>query len=137
MNTCVTGRVEEIKAYYQQRASVDHYATSPDRHLREVEIDYIGRNLADGLRVLDIGCGNGYSTLCHAVKHQAHFIGGDFVPEMVQAAERLRDSFSLKGRVDSKSPTSPVSSMPMRPLTPSSVSAVCSICRRVKHNGKR
>ena len=100
MNTKVTGQLEEIKAYYKQRATVDHYATSPDRHLREIEIEYIGRRLADGLRVLDIGCGNGYSTLCHAAKHNAHFVGGDFVPEMVQAAERLRDSFTLKGRVD-------------------------------------
>ncbi len=75
--------VGEIQAYYRVRASTDNYATSPDFNLREVENHYLPRWLCDDITVLDAGCGNGYSTLCHAARYRADFAGVDFVPEMI------------------------------------------------------
>ena len=91
-----------IQAYYRKRASLDKYATSPDFNLREVEIEYLSRWLKDGLKILDAGCGNGFSTLCHAAKYNSSFTGIDFVPEMIQAANLLTKNFSLSGRVEFK-----------------------------------
>ncbi len=99
MSSELNEAVEEIKAYYRKRATTDKYATSPDFNLREIETHYMANWLKDGLDVLDVGCGNGYSTLCHAAKFRSLFTGIDFVPEMVEAAQALRSKFPLVGTV--------------------------------------
>jgi ubiquinone/menaquinone biosynthesis C-methylase UbiE len=91
--------VEQIKDYYRQRAGLGNYATSPDFNLREVENDYLSRELADGLAVLDVGCGTGYSTLTHASRWKSAFTGIDFVPEMIEAARSATGRFALRGSV--------------------------------------
>lgn len=90
--------LDEIKNYYKARATADRYVTSPDFNLREVEIEYLARWLQEGVKILDVGCGNGYSTLRHASRFNASFVGIDFVPEMVQAANLLAKEFQLKGQ---------------------------------------
>ena len=90
---------KEIMEYYRERATTDRYATSPDFNLREVEIEYLARWLRDECEVLDVGCGNGYSDFCHAALFNSNFIGVDFVPEMVKAANQMLDQFELKGGV--------------------------------------
>lgn len=92
--------VGEIQAYYRQRASTNKYATSPDFNLREVENEHLSRQLGDGLRVLDVGCGNGYSTLCYAARWSARFVGIDFVPEMVESARTMAGELVLRGKVE-------------------------------------
>lgn len=91
--------VENIRAIYRARATVDRYATSPDFNLRELEIESICRYLSANKRVLDVGCGNGYSTLSFAGQFESDFTGIDFVPEMVEAAEQLRLKARPKGNV--------------------------------------
>lgn len=91
---------KEIQNYYKKRASPNHYATSPDFNLREIEIEYLSRFLKDDIKILDVGCGNGYSTLTLASKYKSSFTGIDFVPEMVTEAENLKKSFSFQGSVD-------------------------------------
>src|SRR5512139_2080361 len=100
MGEDVKSKVNEIQEYYRVRAGSGRYATSPDFNLREVEIDYLSRWMKDGLRVLDVGCGNGYSTLCHATMFSSQFVGVDFVPEMVAEAKILSKDFQPKGEVD-------------------------------------
>lgn len=90
---------KEIIEYYRERATTDRYATSPDFNLREVEIEYLSRWLRDERQVLDVGCGNGYSDFCHAASFNSSFIGVDFVPEMVKAANQMLHQFELKGEV--------------------------------------
>jgi ubiquinone/menaquinone biosynthesis C-methylase UbiE len=97
-DTCDT--ISQIKDYYRKKASVDRYATSPDFNLREVEIEYISRWLKDDCHVLDVGCGNGFSTLSFATTHKSRFIGVDFVPEMIDSAHMLEKEFNLTGSVD-------------------------------------
>lgn len=92
--------VAQIHEYYRKRASTEAYATSPDFNLREVEINFLARWLRNDIAVLDAGCGNGYSTLCHAARFRASFTGIDFVLEMVEAARQLQQRFTLAGSVD-------------------------------------
>jgi ubiquinone/menaquinone biosynthesis C-methylase UbiE len=93
---------DEIQQYYRVRASTGRYATSPDFNLREIEIEYLSRWLRDGVRVLDVGCGNGYSTLCFGSRFCSSFTGIDFVTEMVGKAESFAQEFQLKGQVEFK-----------------------------------
>ena len=91
--------IQDIRQFYRDRANTDLYSTSPDFNLREIEIEYISRFLTDNQRVLDVGCGNGYSTLCYAARVNSEFCGIDFVPEMITAAQDLRSRFQIKGSV--------------------------------------
>jgi ubiquinone/menaquinone biosynthesis C-methylase UbiE len=94
--------IEEIRQFYRSRATSNPYATSPDLNLREIEIEYILHHIANNERVLDVGCGNGYSTVCFATKVNSRFYGVDFVPEMIEASQNLRSQFHLQGTVTFK-----------------------------------
>lgn len=89
----------EIKEYYKNKATLNPYATSPDFNLREVEIEYLSKHLKDNIKILDVGCGNGYSTLSLASKYNSSFTGIDFVPDMIDRANILKNNFSLKGDI--------------------------------------
>jgi ubiquinone/menaquinone biosynthesis C-methylase UbiE len=92
-------KADRIREFFRARASANKYATSLDFHLREIEIEYISRHLAGSRRVLDVGCGNGYSTLCYAAQVNAEFVGIDFVPEMISGAQELSRQFRTNGKV--------------------------------------
>jgi len=94
------GKIAEIQEYYRARAGSGKYATSPDFNLREVEIEYLARWMRDDLKILDVGCGNGYSTLCHAKQFASFFFGVDFVPEMIAQAKLLSKEFEVKGQME-------------------------------------
>lgn len=100
MSEDIKNKTAEIQEYYRARAGSGRYATSPDFNLREVEIDYLSRWMQDGLRILDVGCGNGYSTLCHATRFESQFTGVDFVPEMIDQARVLSKNFQQKGKIE-------------------------------------
>jgi len=68
----------------------------------ELEIREIVRHLADGDRVLDVGCANGYSTVQFASQKRVEVRGLDYIPEMIEQA-RLRAASmapALIGRVE-------------------------------------
>ena len=62
-----------VKERYVKEASTDKYATSQDMNLRELEIKAISKHLSDGLKVLDLGCGNGYTISSLATLHNLVF----------------------------------------------------------------
>jgi len=99
---------DKIKEYWEERAkqSVNsRAATTNDIYLRELEIRTIvqtlqGMNLLGGTS-LDVGCGDGYSTLkvADAVPNLS-FLGIDYSENMIRIArERLDSHPELKGRV--------------------------------------
>jgi ubiquinone/menaquinone biosynthesis C-methylase UbiE len=95
-----TSAINEIQEYYRVRAASGKYATSPDFNLREVEIEYLAKWIKDGQRVLDVGCGTGYTVLRHATMFDAAFSGIDFVPEMIEHARLLATEFQTKKNVE-------------------------------------
>lgn len=78
----------ETLDYWNKRAlekkdsrAITHY----DIHQREFEIEFISKYLDVNHKVLDLGCGNGYTT--NRVKHLVKFIKGiDFSNEMITRA---------------------------------------------------
>jgi len=65
-------------------------ATIPDRHYRMLEIRRIGEQFrgADG-SVLDVGCGNGFSTFHYAKAFpDTQFLGIDYSAEMIDHAQK-------------------------------------------------
>jgi SAM-dependent methyltransferase len=99
--------IADIRRFWNEQAEEhgeDPHATTPDHWIREVEIANISRHLCDvppGGRILDIGCGNGYSVLRLAERHsELSFVGGDYAPAMVEQARRsLQNHLDLVPRV--------------------------------------
>lgn len=90
-NADVVRQVAEVKAYWDGRArdaSLEQdLVTHRDRFQRQLEIDILLQYLPRGQRVLDVGCGNGFSTaklapLC------AHVIGIDYSAPMIERARK-------------------------------------------------
>src|SRR3954466_12311677 len=84
---------ERIRSFWDERArqfGADGRATLRETHLREVEVRTMMRKLRTlrPRRVLDVGCGNGWSTRQYATAFpDTHFIGVDFSGEMIRHAK--------------------------------------------------
>jgi ubiquinone/menaquinone biosynthesis C-methylase UbiE len=91
-------QVEKIKNYWDERAkkySDSWRATLGEKYLRFLEIrtinNYINKICPEN--VLDVGCGNGYSTKENAKKSpHIQFIGIDYSDEMIAIAKRNKPS---------------------------------------------
>jgi ubiquinone/menaquinone biosynthesis C-methylase UbiE len=90
----VEKRSEMVRENYDTIAdNVGLYTTSRDFNLRELEIDFVLRNIKDG-DVLDMGCGNGYTLIRVAQEHTGRMVGLDFSANMIEGAKILVDKFS-------------------------------------------
>jgi SAM-dependent methyltransferase len=87
---------EKIRSYWNDSAAekgIDPRATTPDYWLRELEIFKIGEALEkinNKKNILDIGCGNGFSTVRLSRKFtKSNFVGGDYAEKMIDKAKLL------------------------------------------------
>jgi ubiquinone/menaquinone biosynthesis C-methylase UbiE len=83
--------IEQIRAFWQQQAI--EFGQSPaaswsDRYVIKMEVAEILERLQDGDRVLDVGCGNGFSTVQFASQKHIDILGEDYIPEMIEQAKR-------------------------------------------------
>jgi ubiquinone/menaquinone biosynthesis C-methylase UbiE len=95
---------EEIRSYWNDRATKfkeNARATMNEQTLRLREIKAILKYLKDGNKVLDVGCGNGYSTLVFAEKRHLTITGLDFSPEMVRYAKQNAEAFQGRNKKNS------------------------------------
>lgn len=83
-----------VHEFWEQQAEqhgTSDIATAPDHHYRELEIRRISGALEtlDKDAILDVGCGNGYSTIELAKKFPASMvIGVDFSAKMIEQAKK-------------------------------------------------
>src|SRR3989344_3315230 len=95
---------KKIKGFWDNQAVTfkqSQLATAPDTYYRSLEIEKISSYLQNGKKVLDIGCGNGFSTLLFAAKFpKSTFAGMDYSSKMVEAANAaLKKKKALQKRV--------------------------------------
>jgi ubiquinone/menaquinone biosynthesis C-methylase UbiE len=80
----------EVFEYWTQQAR-EHGSSSSaswsDHRVIEMEIAEIAKHLADGDKVLDVGCANGYSSIQLSRARRIHLRGLDYVPEMIEQAK--------------------------------------------------
>jgi ubiquinone/menaquinone biosynthesis C-methylase UbiE len=88
-------RAEIVRTNYDQRDTQDLYVTSRDFHLRELEIDFLAEHLRSG-KVLDLGCGNGYTIVSLARRIAADYLGLDFSANMLEGAAGLVQRFAAE-----------------------------------------
>jgi ubiquinone/menaquinone biosynthesis C-methylase UbiE len=94
---------DEIRKFWTNQARLhgkSYIASWSDQSAIDLEIVTILNWLADGDKVLDVGCANGFSTLEFAANKNIEIKGLDYIPEMIQNAKNnLADlAGKLKGR---------------------------------------
>ncbi len=97
--------VKDIKAFWDEQANqhgTKFSATVPDKFLKKLEIENIIRYLPnkDNAKIIDLGSGNGFSTLAFAKARRGKFTGVDYSTEMInQAGKLLQQNKNLKNRL--------------------------------------
>jgi ubiquinone/menaquinone biosynthesis C-methylase UbiE len=88
-----------IKKFWDNQAilhKTSHNASWGDSHAIELEIDTISGFLNEGDNVLDVGCGNGYSTIRQLCKNPNHITGIDFSESMIDFANEQKRALSIE-----------------------------------------
>lgn len=102
--------LKNIKNYWEERAKMYKFnpkrATTDDFWLKNLEIKAIKKEIdqiKNKKNILDIGCGDGFSTLSVAKSFpKSNFIGGDYSQGMIENAKLLlkKTPLKLKKRID-------------------------------------
>ncbi len=93
--------MKSVREFWDEQAAAlgeDERATSPDAYYRQLEIGRIEKRLR-GDSLLDVGCGNGFSTFRFEAAHRFELIRGiDFSAAMIeQACKRANEIKSKVG----------------------------------------
>ncbi|PKM82383.1 MAG: hypothetical protein CVU89_05105 [Firmicutes bacterium HGW-Firmicutes-14] len=101
--------INKIKEFWDSKAldyGTKPEATTNDVFMRHIEIDYICSYLSsfgEPLKILDIGCGNGYSTLECKKRVKWHtFTGADYSEEMIRAAREQQKEYKILNGIEFK-----------------------------------
>lgn len=96
----------KIKEFWNEQAEkykIDYLATVPDKFLKELEIKNILKYIPDKCnKIVDLGCGNGFSTIEFAKQKNSDFTGIDYAENMIEQANKAlkKNQRRLKGKVN-------------------------------------
>lgn len=98
------GNMEESRvdkhAFWNQRAWNGEYAGTNDLLIKRLELAELGKQISSGLRILEVGCGNGESAMHFASLFDVRIDAIDFSEGMISAANSvLEKSPELMDRV--------------------------------------
>lgn len=88
----------KIQDYWNSRASLGPQSGSQDRIPKEIEMRAIAQYVRDGMRVLDVGCGNGETAVYLAQRFDIDIVGIDYAVAMVCAAVEASQAAALLGK---------------------------------------
>ncbi len=83
-------RNDSIYQYWERMAQqhgTECRATIPDHYLKILELESIYKHLSDNVKILDAGCGNGYSALQIKKRFRCEITAVDFSETMIKTAK--------------------------------------------------
>jgi SAM-dependent methyltransferase len=80
------GKVADVWDDFAREHGSDRRASTPDAFLVDLETRVLRRYIKNRVRLLDIGCGNGYTAIQLAQKRKIDVTGIDISPEMIRVA---------------------------------------------------
>jgi ubiquinone/menaquinone biosynthesis C-methylase UbiE len=89
----------DIHAFWNDRARLRQCAGSNDVIAKELEIKAIAEYVSDGMRLLEVGCGNGFTAIELARRYDIEIFAFDFAEKMIDAAKSMLTGQQLKGSV--------------------------------------
>jgi ubiquinone/menaquinone biosynthesis C-methylase UbiE len=90
----------DVYAFWNSRAGLGEWAGTRDVIAKQLEVEAISTYLSDGMRILEVGCGNGITAIELARRHDVEILGIDFAEEMIGAALQMRAGQRLAGSVE-------------------------------------
>lgn len=97
--------MDDKQAFWDRQAQQGSLSGTRDRYAKELEMQAIARHVSDGMRVLDVGCGDGETLEFLTKKYHLYAYGMDNSKKMVEAARHkgLVDIFQCDIRKITKS----------------------------------
>jgi ubiquinone/menaquinone biosynthesis C-methylase UbiE len=92
-------RNQEILDFWNNRARLAELAGSKDFVAKELEISTLIKYIQPRQKILEVGCGNGYTAVEFARRLAVDIYAIDFSPEMIKSARKLANENILKGKV--------------------------------------
>lgn len=94
---------QEVLDYWNQRAGLGQWAGTRDLIAKQLEMQAIAEYVEDGMRVLEVGCGNGITAIELARRYAIDLTGIDYAAEMIHGAKEMAEGQTLRGRVSFRS----------------------------------
>lgn len=82
-------KVAEVWDGFARKYGTDRRASTPDAFLVDLELRILKKYIKDGTKFLDIGCGNGYTSIELAKKHRIEVTGIDISHELINYANQI------------------------------------------------
>lgn len=93
-------KVKTRLKFWNTNAKLKKLAGSKDYNAKIIEIKTLSNFFYKNIRVLEFGCGNGYTTLQMAKRFNARIDACDYSPEMILEAKKLQKNKKLSKRVN-------------------------------------
>ncbi len=95
-----SNKPDDVLAFWNSRAGLGQWAGTRDVLAKQLEMEVLAARARDGLRVLEIGCGNGITAIEIARRHAVKLQAFDFAEDMITAARGLLEGQTLRGEVN-------------------------------------
>jgi len=95
-----TKKFEEVRNFWNSRGGLGQMAGSRDVIAKEIEIATIAGYVRDGMRVLEVGCGNGLTAIEFSRRFKIELTAMDYAEEMIGAARSLAKGVEIKGSLE-------------------------------------
>lgn len=89
----------DMHDFWNGRADLGLKAGTNDIILKEMEMREIGKHVRNGMKILDLGCGNGITAAYLAEKFSVQLFGVDFSEKMIDNAKTLIREKELPDRI--------------------------------------
>lgn len=100
MNSMTNSKAEQILDFWDARASLGAIAGTDDFVLTGIEQRFLMDYVPFGIRVLDIGCGNGGSLIQLVKNKNCTGVGFDFSQKMIESAQASVAASGLGDRIE-------------------------------------
>jgi 2-polyprenyl-3-methyl-5-hydroxy-6-metoxy-1,4-benzoquinol methylase len=90
-------KVAEVWDGFARKYGVDRRTSTPDAYLVDLELRVLRKYISNGVRLLDLGCGNGFTSIQLARTRRIDVTGIDVSTEMINYANQILES--LKGKL--------------------------------------
>jgi len=96
----IDNNFEKVREYWNSRADLGQWAGSKDVIAKQLEIEAIASYVKDGMKILEIGCGNGITAIELAARFNVNVTAFDYAEEMITSARKYAEKATLKGSVN-------------------------------------
>lgn len=87
----------DVRSFWNSRAGLGQWAGTRDTIAKQLDVEAIASYVHDGMRVLEVGCGNGITAIELARRYDVDILAIDFAEEMIAAANQMLAGQALKG----------------------------------------